>query len=334
MTTPTTTPTMRTAGARARTLPTVGRIADPELRRFVGELTDVARLELARAGRRRPARIKRTKEISALAERVGVDLDSDRPIVQQLDLRKVMPVGRALAERPVPSPAAVAPPPRAGAATNRGVRFMVRSVTCDDETDPEPIGRDDIALAGLAINVDGTTRVIEERFIGKFNDRDKVTFDPPLELANVALTNATFPAVAGVVVALSEKDLGGFSTFLETTFADLKGVIKVVFDGLSGALGLAIGAKLGAELGAEVGALVGGAIGTIVGLLAGLVLGAVIGGIVAVAKDDIFVPSTTTVSLDAPDATFADGTATSDVALGFAGFGGRYTVTGRWSLVR
>jgi hypothetical protein len=170
--------------------------------------------------------------------------------------------------------------------------------------------------------------------VGKFNDGDKIEFDPPLELATLSLRNVTFPATVGVIVGLTEKDLGGFAKFLDDAFAQVKDLINGVFGALGGALGAIIGTKIGAELGTAVGTAVGGPIGAIIGLLAGLVLGAIIGSIVAAARDDVFVPSTTIVSMDAPDATFGDGTDSADVALQFAGFGGRYVVGGRWALVR
>jgi hypothetical protein len=330
------------AGARpralVRTLPTATRLRDPDLRRFVDELTDVARLELARKGRRgKRAVVKRTNEVIADARRLGVDLDDDRSVVAQLDLRSAMPVAKGLAAQGArmkpPAAPASRPAPRAGAAVDAGVRFAVRSVTCDDETDPEFLGRDDIALGGFALNADGTTTTIEERFIGKFNDGDRIDFDPPLELADLSVRGATFPATVGVILGLSEKDLGGFAKFLADAFDQVKGLVKVVFEAVGGGLGLIIGAKIGAELGTAVGTAVGGPIGAIIGLVAGIVLGGIIGGVVAIAGDDIFVPSTTTVSLETPDATF-DGATSTDVALSYAGFSGRYTVAARWDLVR
>ena len=328
---------------RARTLPTVDRLADDELRDLVEELADITRLELSRSGRRgRRALAKRTDEVVARAGRLGVDLDSDRPVVEQLDLQSALPVTRALAQKGtrMDPPPATAPgaAPRVGAAVNAGLRFLVESVTCGDETDPERLGRDDIALGGFTLAADGTSTFIAERFVGKFNDGDQVDFDPPLELANLSLRNVTFPATVGVILGLSEKDLGGFSKFLADSFDAAKGLIKIVFETVGAGLGIIVGAKIGAliggKIGPQVGTAIGGPIGGLIGLLAGLVLGAIIGGIVALAGDDIFVTSTTTVSLDTPDASFADGSDSADVAISFAGFAGRYTVSGRWNLVR
>ena len=321
--------------ARVHTLADVDQLGDRDLQRVVAELGDIARLELSRSGRGRRALVKPTAEAKALARKLRVDLDSSRTVLQQLDLRTAMPVAHALAQREVPSTPSTDPPsPQAGAAVSRGVRFMVRSVTCGDETDPEWIGKDDIALGGVAIAADGTTTNIAERFVGKFNDRDKVEFDPPLELANLSLRNVTFPTTVGAIVALAEKDLGGFAQFLADAYDQVKDLVNGVLGALGGAFGAVIGKAIGAKLGAAVGTAVGGPIGAIIGLLAGLVLGAIIGSIVSAAGDDIFVPTTTMVSLDTADATFADGTDATDVALQFAGFGGRYTVAGHWTLVR
>jgi hypothetical protein len=346
MTTPTTAtvraatpvrPAGTTPRARVRNLSHADQLRDRDLQRLVAEVSDLARLELSRPSRGRRRLVTPTSEVKALARKLGVSLDSNRTVVQQLDVRKAMPVAAALARRPVPSGSATSaktPSPRAGAAVSRGARFTVRTVTCGDETDPERIGKDDIALGGIALAADGTTTAIDERFVGKFNDGDKVELDPPLELANLSLRNVTFPSTIGVIVGLAEKDLGGFATFLADAFAQVKDLINGVFAALGGAFGTIIGGKIGAELGGEVGTAVGGPIGAVIGLLAGLVLGAIIGSIVAAARDDIFVPTTTMVTLDAPDATFGDGTDSQDVALQYVGFGGRYTIAGRWTLVR
>jgi hypothetical protein len=341
-TTPATAPTptaVRPAGtalrARTRTLSAADQLRDRDLQRLVAELSDIARLELSRASRRRQALVKPTAEVTALARKLGVNLASDRSVIQQLDVQRDLPVARALAQRDVPATTvSTVASPRAGAAVSRGVRFMLRSVTSADETDPEWIGKDDIAVGGIALAADGTTTAIEERFVGKFNDGDTVEFDPPLALADLSLRNVTFPATVGVIVALGEKDLGGFAKFLADVFAQVKDLINGVFAALGGALGTIIGKKIGAELGTAVGTAVGGPIGAVIGLLAGLVLGAIIGSIVTAARDDIFVPSTTTVSLDAPDATFADGSDSADVAIQFVGFGGLYSLAARWTLLR
>lgn len=328
-------PTGSTPRARVHTLSDVDQLGDRDVQRVVAELGDIARLELSRSAPGRRALVKPTAEVTALARKLRVDLDSTRTVLEQLDLRTAMPVAHALAQRQAPTTSTTdAPSPRAGAAVNRGVRFMVRSVTAVDETDPEWIGKDDIALGGIAIAADGTTTNIEERFVGKFNDGDTVEFEPPLGLADLSVRNVTFPATVGVIVALAEKDLGRFAEFLANAYNQVKDLINGVFGALGGAFGAIIGKAIGAKLGAAVGTAVGGPIGAVIGLLAGLVLGEIIGSLVSAARDDIFVPGTTMVSLDAPDATFGDGTDSADVALQFAGFGGRYTVAGRWTLVR
>jgi hypothetical protein len=330
------------AGAHGRLLPPADRLADAELRAIVEELAEIARLELARSGRGRRPMVKRTSEVVASARRLGVDLDADRAVVDQLDIRRSLPTTRALAVRgasttTTPTASSAGTVPRAGAVVNAGVRFLVDSVTANDETDPERLGRDEIAIGGIALAADGTTALISETLVGKFNDGDRVSFDPPLELANLSLRDATFPSTIGVIVACAEKDWGGFATFLRDAFDQVKGLINVVLGAVGGALGVILGAKIGALIGGEaglkLGTAIGGPLGTMIGLLAGLVLGAIIGGIVALAGDDVFVPSTTTVSLDAPDASFEGGD-TTDVAIPFVGFGGRYTVTAHWALVR
>ncbi|MGH2585640.1 MAG: hypothetical protein ACRDJE_12065, partial [Dehalococcoidia bacterium] len=180
------------------------------------------------------------------ARDLGVTLASDRYLLQQVDMgARLKKSGLAASpktmENMIRRIGALALPQSvvdslfrggngvkpAGAVLNEGVSFRINSVKANDETNPEWPGKDDIATGGTALADDGTETKINEFFVGKFNDGDKVTFDPPKVLKLFDL-GTTFPQVMTVFVALAEKDAGGFSAFLTDLFSAIKNEVDLI----------------------------------------------------------------------------------------------------------
>lgn len=220
-------------------------------------------------------------------------------------------------------------PAAGGAVINTGLAFRLHEVKCLDETDPERGGKDEISLGGTTLDDKGNVAEIKEFSVGKYNDNDVNTFDPPKTLATFALKEE-FPKTLSVFLALAEKDLGGFADFLEKLFEAIQAEVTVILT----ALGIAAGAIIGGAIGSTVGTAIGGPIGSIIGLASGLILGALITFVAGVLKDDVFEPQVATVTLPDGSATFSGSLTSPVLSLVYADFGGKYRVKYSWEISR
>lgn len=210
------------------------------------------------------------------------------------------------------------------------VRFRLHQVKAIDETNPEWLGSDEIAIGGVAVNATGSIAKIPERRVGSFDDGDRKKYTPPLVLHEFPISGAPHPQNLAVTVALAEKDGGGFSSFLEK----LMGVIQSKIMEILIAVGVSVGSSIGAGVGGVIGTL-GGPLGFIIGAVAGAILGAIIGWIISATRDDLFIPQMAGIEIPDPTATFEGGGLVSPVqSLEFRGHGGWYRVWYSWQIVR
>lgn len=215
-----------------------------------------------------------------------------------------------------------------GAVANRGIRFLVDEVVCVKET--SELGKDEIALGGIAVDADETTTILPESDLGKFKTGDRRTFNPAREMTAFNF-DGDYPKNFAVFVALAEKDLGGFSNFLAELYEGIKNEVSVVLT----AIGAAAGAWIGSQVGAGMGAAIGGPLGVVIGVIAGAILGALVGWFVSITKDDIFAPQVAGLTLLSADADFgATGLTSGPLTLTFSDHGGAYQVRYNWLLRR
>jgi hypothetical protein len=223
----------------------------------------------------------------------------------------------------VDSPPAIVP--------NAGLHFDLLSVHCVEETHPKAGGKDTIGCGGVAVSDKEVTTTINEFVVGKkFEDGVTVNYGANNALQSFSL-DAVYPKTFVVLLALAEKDSGGFSTFLSELYDAIKTEVQIILT----ASGAALGAAAGAGIGGTVGTAIGGPLGTVVGIAAGLILGAIVGWLADVAKDDMFEPKAASIDLPAADSVFAGGGMTSPtLSLAYNDHGGRYEVRYQWRLVK
>lgn len=213
-----------------------------------------------------------------------------------------------------------------GAVVNKSLRFNVHSVKCVDETNPEWPGSDEIAMGGVALDDAKKESIISEIFVGgDFDDGDVKSYNPAKTIKQFALTSAgTFPKSFAVFLALSEKDGGGFASFIKDLYDAIKDKLQLVFTAVGGAIGTAVGAAIGGT--------VGGPIGIVVGAAVGFILGALVEWIVGLIQDDTFAPQVAIAEFGSINATF-NGSANSPIqTLNYIDHGGHYQLRYSWQI--
>lgn len=227
-------------------------------------------------------------------------------------------------------PAKIQPPAGLPIVANKGLKFLVNSVKCIDETDPEFFGSDKIDMGGVAVDDKGTETKINAFHVADFDDGENKRYSPPRVTKDFAL-DSTYPKDFFVFLDLAEKDSGGFSAFLHELYQAIKAELLVILS----ALGAAAGAAIGAAIGGSVGTAVGGPIGTIIGIAAGMILGALVAWLASAFRDDMFEPQVARLSLPSANSTFANGSLISPVmAFDYRDHGGHYRVQYSWQIVR
>lgn len=213
---------------------------------------------------------------------------------------------------------------------NASVQLCLNQIKCLDDT--REIDQDEIAFGGVAIGPDGTVKKVNEQQVPvKFKRAgDVYTFNPPHTLHTYDLLSApAYPLGLVFELALSEKDNGGFASFLEELWKSVKAHV----DAILVAVGAAAGAAVGAQIGGSIGTLAG-PIGTIIGLALGAIVGGIVGIIINSFKDDIFSPQELALALAGPTATFGDDRdlTSNTESRDFIGHGGHYRVSYSWKL--
>lgn len=173
------------------------------------------------------------------------------------------------------------------------LQLKLAKVKCVDETDPDWLGSDEIAIGGFAVDEKSNESKIAEFKVGKFDDGDVKDYNPDKVLKEFLL-NGVHPGTYAAFLSIAEKDSGGFSDFLQKLYEAVKAHVVEVLT----VLGAAAGTAIGVAIGGSVGTALAGPIGAIIGIVAGAIMGALIGWLVESFKDDVFEPAITAVILE------------------------------------
>lgn len=215
---------------------------------------------------------------------------------------------------------------------NKGLKFKLHRVKCIDETNPEWPGDDEIAMVGTAVDSNEiSTKINEFRVGNSFDDGESKVYSPPRILKNYNLNTLNYPANFLIILALAEKDSGGLSDFIDELWKSIKDQVTIIISAVSAAAGAAIGAAIGGTLGTTIG----GPLGTIIGLIAGAIIGSLVGWLIDALNDDIFRPQSAALQLPVHNATFENGSLTSQImTLNFSDHGGHYRAFYSWEIIR
>jgi hypothetical protein len=256
-----------------------------------------------------------------------VDLRSAQPVAAQADtigLPAVMRFDRAHLDRLLTtrsflakSNAPLSPGLRPQADYNK-LELRIHKVKCEDETNPEWPGDDEILLGGVTIDESGdVTKVPAFTVSSSFDDGESKVYSPPKRFAYFDLTEQgnKWPKTYYATMVFAEEDNGGFPDFLEKLLHKVKDYVAPL-------IGSAIGAGIGAAA---------GAIGSVLGALVGAVLGAFINWIIEWWEDDIFPALKRYAIISSYNHVFSSGTHTSTLKYSWTqAHGGRYGVYYDW----
>lgn len=213
--------------------------------------------------------------------------------------------------------------------TFKKMRLFVREVRIGEETDE--VGSDEINMGGTMTDPFGNTSIINEFEV--FTDADegeapaKFGWGKVLATWNIETQPAGFPYLYSALIALAEKDDGGFYKFLEKLWEMVGEMVTA-----------AIGGAVGAAVGAAVGSAIPG-IGTLVGALAGWLIGALIGWVISWFDnpDDIIAVKPLLMTLSASTKSYYDWAKLTSTegwtqSVAFQGDGGRYKADFAWKV--
>lgn len=213
-----------------------------------------------------------------------------------------------------------------------GLRVWVRKVKCEDETNPEWWGDDEIALAGISTDENGDVKKIGERYVGGgFKDGKEKTLNWSYHYFGLH-EEPFWPKKFGMTFILAEKDNGGLASFLDKLWAKVRDAVKQAIEKALEAAGGVVGGILGS---AEIGRVIGKVLGQIVGWI----IDKVIGWLIGLFKDDIFKPGTSWLTIPSAHARwhYPNGTWGNPWSgtwwFRFSGYGGRYLMEYQWQLV-
>ena len=136
------------------------------------------------------------------------------------------------------------------------LRLLIDSVHCIEETSGLLEGSDEIALGGTATGPRGKTVIIPQFMVSNdFDEGETVNYTGGKRIVTWDIDRAKdWPHVYGAVIAMSEKDDGGFGDWLKALW---DGVSAKVKQAISSAVAGGLAAALGAALGGVIGALAG-----------------------------------------------------------------------------
>lgn len=216
--------------------------------------------------------------------------------------------------------------------TNSKLKLYLKQVKCIDETNPERIGSDEIAMGAVFMDADGNETKLNEFHVGdNFDDGDTKNYNPSKLLKTYNISTGSYPQFYTAWITLAEKDNGGLSDFISELFNAVKAQTQKILE----TLGAAAGAYIGGKIGGSIGTTIAGPLGTAIGLIAGAILGAVIAELVNAFKDDIFEPQIATIGIPSATSLFENGSTTSPWKyLKFEGHKGEYQVKYKWKLVQ
>jgi hypothetical protein len=204
--------------------------------------------------------------------------------------------------------------------TTDKLEFRVHKVRCVDETNPEWLGDDEIALGGTTVDETGDTHKVSEFMVrNDFDDNEQQVYAPPRRFTMFSLLEggSAWPKCYFVTLVLAEKDMGGLADFLNRLLDAVKAQVIA-------ALGAAIGAVIGSTT---------GPIGAAIGAIIGWIVGKVFEWLKAWWSDDVFPPKTLTISIPSLAARWAGGkTDSPEGVVRFAAHGGIYDLTYDWRI--
>lgn len=213
------------------------------------------------------------------------------------------------------------------------VDFILNSVECKDETNPEWAGKDDIYMGGNAIDDSGETYKLSYFEVGKFNDEDEKNYSGGKYLKKFYPDSSySENKLFMVQLFLIEKDSGGASDFLTSAYEATKDYIdEIIMTAGVTALSTAL-ASAAPSAGTSLIAL----IAAIAATLAILIIAELIRLIASVLEDDIFVPTDdhmSAITLESSTDTLEGKTEMND-HMTFEGYDGKYQVNYTWKLVK
>lgn len=209
--------------------------------------------------------------------------------------------------------------------------LYIRRVKCVDETGGkwrEKIGSDEIALGGVSVDETGDVNKISEKFVGgNFDDGDSKWYSPSWRWHWFSMQEGgnSWPKSYFLTFVLAEKDSGGLSEFLEKLWPEIKWSVMAALTAAGVGAGTVFG-PVGTGTGAIIGAAVGAAIGNAVGKI--------IEWFIKMWKDDIFPPSTISITIPSYSARwYRNGNwsdRTDDRRVHFYGHKGHYFIEYYW----
>ena len=213
--------------------------------------------------------------------------------------------------------------------TNKRLKLLIHKVVCVDETWAdwlEWIGSDAIQMSGVAVSLKGTgarekkIQKLKEIFIGEFDDgKEKNYGSNPLTLWDTSLNNIQYPAEFSCAVAISEKDFGGFASFLSDLYKTTsKYVDKYAEEAIRKGLGLEKSKKKE----------------DIASIIIQAIVKVLFTWIIDLFKDDVFEPKPVHLYLDSPSASMGGKLKSPTRALNFTDHEGHYKVYYSWEIVR
>jgi hypothetical protein len=202
------------------------------------------------------------------------------------------------------------------------MRLFINKVRCIEETDE--IGSDEINLGGTVTTPFGNSSIVNEFEVSSdFDEGEAVNFGMSKVFTswNLETKSAGFPYVYATIIAMSEKDDGGFYKFLKALWEQIDQEVKKAIAGL-------VGAAIGGALGTAFGPL-----GTVVGVLVGALFGILIDWMLTWFNnpDDIVGAKAVLMTLASSRKSYYDWAKLTSAAgwkttLHFKGDGGRYDV--------
>jgi len=203
--------------------------------------------------------------------------------------------------------------------------FYITRIKCVDETNPEALGSDEIAIGGVSVDEDGDSKKIAETYVGGgFDDGDQRNYSPHWQYHWFSMKEGKYwPKTYKVALVLAEKDWGGFSNFLTTIWEKVSVKVKEL-------IAKFIKDLLPASWGPAINAAIGQAVAWLVDKL--------VGWIISSFKDDIFPVFTASCPVPSFNARwkYSNGTwgsTKSDLRTAhFYGHGGHYIVNYYWKL--
>lgn len=144
------------------------------------------------------------------------------------------------------------------------MKLVVEKVHCWRDSDEFLEGDDEIALGGTVTLPDGQTIMVNQFKVGDdISDGDIINLGYVYCNYALVIEPQGFPYSYYAVVAMAEKDDGGFYDFIKKLWKKIEKEVKAA---IAGAIGAAIGGAIGNAIGAIVGFLVGALVGWLISL--------------------------------------------------------------------